>query len=156
MSHLRSKTKLIWEKLKKIWDKILPVKVLHIVKHEIYNSESIKNFFKNLLHTIFKILHRKHEQSKKDFIKLFLKHIYDSFMTTFLIENVLSNLYLNGSNTGAVLVAKSHLTLRHPVDCNPPGSSVQGFPRQECWSVCHVHLQGLFWTQRLSPHLLPT
>ena len=82
--------------------------------------------------------------------------LYDSFMTTFLTENALSNIYLDDSNTGVALVAKSHPTLRHPVDHSPPGSSVQGFPRQECWSGCHVRLQGLFWTQRLSPHLLPT
>ena len=86
----------------------------------------------------------------------FLKDIYDSFMITFLTENALSNLYLDDSNTGVALVAKSHPTLRHPVDRSPPGSSVQGFPRQECWSGHHVHLQGLFWTQRLSPHLLST
>ena len=47
-------------------------------------------------------------------------------MTTFLTENALSNLYLNDSNTGIVLVARSHPTLMHPMDYNPPGSSVQG------------------------------
>ena len=47
-------------------------------------------------------------------------------MTTFLTENALSNLYLNNSNTGIVLVAKSHPTLMHPMDYSPPGSFVQG------------------------------
>ena len=47
-------------------------------------------------------------------------------MTTFLTENTLSNLYLNDSNTGIVLVAKSHPTFMHPMDYRPPGSSVQG------------------------------
>ena len=29
---------------------------------------------------------------------------------------------------------QSYLTLCHPVDCSPPGSSVLGFSRQEYWS----------------------
>ena len=31
-------------------------------------------------------------------------------------------------------VAHLCLTLRDPMDCSPPGSSVHGFPRQEYWS----------------------
>ena len=33
------------------------------------------------------------------------------------------------------LVAQSHLTLCNAMDCGPPGSSAQGFSRQEYWSV---------------------
>ena len=33
-----------------------------------------------------------------------------------------------------VSVAQLCLTLCDPVDCSPPGSSVHGFSRQECWS----------------------
>ena len=32
------------------------------------------------------------------------------------------------------LVAKSCQNLCDPMDCSPPGSSVQGFPRKEFWS----------------------
>ena len=32
------------------------------------------------------------------------------------------------------LVVQSYLTLCYPMDCSPPGYSVQGFSRQECWS----------------------
>ena len=77
-------------------------------------------------------------------------------MTTFLTENTLSNLYLNDSNTGIVLVAKSHPTFMHPMDYRPPGSSVQGISQQQYWSGLPFPLQGLFWTQRLNPHFLPT
>ena len=31
-------------------------------------------------------------------------------------------------------VVKMSLTLCHPMDCSPPGSSVHGFSRQEYWS----------------------
>jgi len=37
-------------------------------------------------------------------------------------------------------VAQSCPTLRDPVDCSLPGSSVQGFSRQEYWSGCHCLL----------------
>ena len=47
-------------------------------------------------------------------------------MTTFLTENALSNRYLNDSNAGIVLVARSHPTLMHLMDYSPPGSSAQG------------------------------
>ena len=33
-----------------------------------------------------------------------------------------------------MLCAQSCPTLCDPVDCSPPGFSVQGFPRQEYWS----------------------
>ena len=62
----------------------------------------------------------------------------DSFMMTFLTENALSNLYLNDSNTGIVLVAKSRPTLLHPMDYSPPGSSVQGISQAgilECVAI---------------------
>ena len=47
-------------------------------------------------------------------------------MMTFLTQNALSNIYLNDSNMGIVLLAKSHPTLMHPMDYSHPGSSVQG------------------------------
>ena len=31
-------------------------------------------------------------------------------------------------------VTQSSPTLRDPIDCSPPGSSVHGFSRQEYWS----------------------
>ena len=31
-------------------------------------------------------------------------------------------------------VAESYLTLSDPMDCGPPGSSIHGISRQECWS----------------------
>ena len=62
----------------------------------------------------------------KKIVLNFLKTYIWQFMTTFLTENALSNLYLNDSNTGIVLVARSHPTLMHPMDYTPPGSSVQG------------------------------
>ena len=40
------------------------------------------------------------------------------------------------------LVAQLCPTLCDPVDCSPPGSSVQGFPRQECWSGLSFPLLG--------------
>ena len=40
-----------------------------------------------------------------------------------------------GAETGGDgLVTKSFLTLCDSMDCSPPGSSVHGFSRQECWS----------------------
>ena len=35
---------------------------------------------------------------------------------------------------GCSLVAELCLTLHHPMDCSPPGSSGRGFSRQEYWS----------------------
>ena len=35
---------------------------------------------------------------------------------------------------GHMLVTQSCQILCDPMDCSPPSSSVQGFPRQECWS----------------------
>ena len=44
--------------------------------------------------------------------------------------------------------AQLHLTLCDPMDCSPPGSSVHGISQ-----ACHFLLQGIFPTQRQSPHL---
>ena len=41
-----------------------------------------------------------------------------------------------------------------PMNCSPPGSSVQGIVQQECWSGCHFLLQGIFLTQGLNLCLL--
>ena len=47
-----------------------------------------------------------------------------------------------------------------PLDYSPPGSSVMGFPRQECWSGLPFPTPGdfsnpgIFPTQGLNPHLL--
>ena len=51
---------------------------------------------------------------------------------------------MDGSNWGnnpkvtivycCCLGAKMYLTLFRPMDCNPPGSSVRGFLRQQYWS----------------------
>ena len=50
---------------------------------------------------------------------------------------------------------QSCLTLWHPMDCNPPGSSVHGiFWSKNTGVGCHFLLQGIFLTQRLNPHLL--
>ena len=43
--------------------------------------------------------------------------------------------------------SKSHLTLCDPMDSSPPGSSVQGFPRQEYWSELPFPSPGIFTTQ---------
>ena len=51
-----------------------------------------------------------------------------------------------------VLVAQSCPTLCHPLDCSLPGSSVQGFPRQEHWVDCHS-LPQIFLTQGSNPDL---
>ena len=46
------------------------------------------------------------------------------------------------------LVAQSCLTLREPVDCSPPGSSVHGdSPGKNTEEDCHAFLQGVFPTQ---------
>jgi len=34
------------------------------------------------------------------------------------------------------------------MDSSPPGSSVQGFSREEYWVGCHALLQGIILTQR--------
>ena len=54
------------------------------------------------------------------------------------------------------LVAKLWPTLCDPMDCCPTGSSVQGdFPGKNTGLGCHFLLQGIFWTQRSNPGLLP-
>ena len=40
------------------------------------------------------------------------------------------------------------------MDCNPPGSSVYGFPSKNTEVSSHALLQGIFATQESNPHLL--
>ena len=49
-----------------------------------------------------------------------------------------------------VLVAQLCLTHCDSVDCSPPGSSVQGFPRQEYWSGLPFPSPEVFLTQGLT------
>ena len=53
------------------------------------------------------------------------------------------------------LVTHSCLTPCDPIDCSPPGSSVQGILQTRIleWA-CHFLLQGIFPTQGSNPHLL--
>ena len=52
-------------------------------------------------------------------------------------------------------VTQSCPTLCNPVDCSPPGSSVQGdSPSKKTGVGCHFLLQGIFPTQGLNPALL--
>ena len=59
------------------------------------------------------------------------------------------------------LVAQSCLTLCDPMDCSPPGSSVQGnSPGKNTRVGCHALLQGIFPTQfdppsLINPRLIP-
>ena len=49
----------------------------------------------------------------------------------------------------------SRLTLCHPTDCSPPGSSVHGdSPGKNTGVGCHALLQGICPTQGSNPHLL--
>ena len=53
------------------------------------------------------------------------------------------------------LVPQSCLTLCDPMDCSPPGSSVQGdSPGKNTRVDCHFLLQGIFPTQGSNPCLL--
>ena len=53
------------------------------------------------------------------------------------------------------LVAKSCLTLCHPMDCSPPGSSVYGILQAKNTGVgCHFLLQGIFSTEESNLGLL--
>ena len=53
------------------------------------------------------------------------------------------------------LVAQSCPTLYNPMDCSPPGFSVQGdSPGQNTGVGCHALLQGIFLTQGSNPGLL--
>ena len=53
------------------------------------------------------------------------------------------------------LVAQSCPTLCYPMDCSPPGSSVQGdSPGKNTGMGCYTLLQGIFPTQGLDPGLL--
>ena len=47
-----------------------------------------------------------------------------------------------------VLVAQSCLTLCNPMDCSPPGSSVNGILQARILEWGHSLLQGIFLTQR--------
>ena len=40
------------------------------------------------------------------------------------------------------------------MDCTLPDSSVQGVPQQKYWIFCHLHLQGIFLTQKSNLGLL--
>ena len=54
-----------------------------------------------------------------------------------------------------VKVTQSCLTLCHPMDCSPPGSSVQGdSPGKNTGVGCHALLQGIFQTQESNQGLL--
>ena len=51
-------------------------------------------------------------------------------------------------------VSQSCLTLCNPMDCSPPGSSIQGDSPDKSTGVgCHTLLQGIFPTQALNPSL---
>ena len=53
------------------------------------------------------------------------------------------------------LVALSFLTVCHPMECSPPGSSVYGdSPGKNTGMGCHALLQGIFLTQESNPCLL--
>ena len=50
---------------------------------------------------------------------------------------------------------QSCLTLHHPMDCSPPGSTVHGIsPGKSTELGCRFLLQGIFLTQGLNPCLL--
>ena len=52
------------------------------------------------------------------------------------------------------LCAQPCLTLCHPMDCSPPGSSVHGdSPDKNTGAGCHALLQGIFPTQGTNLHL---
>ena len=63
------------------------------------------------------------------------------------------NRYIKRPNHIFVLCcALSHPTLCNPMDCSPPGSSVQGiFPGKNSGVGCHFLLQGIFHTQGIEP-----
>ena len=53
-----------------------------------------------------------------------------------------------------VLVAQECVTLRGPMDCSPPGSSVLGILQAITGVGCHAFPQGIFLTQGSNPGLL--
>ena len=58
------------------------------------------------------------------------------------------NNFVNKGVCVCALVTQSCLTLREPIDCSPPGSSVHGdSPGQSTGVGCHALLQGIFPTQ---------
>ena len=57
-------------------------------------------------------------------------------------------------NAVLYLVAQLCPTLYNPVDCSPPGSSIQGdSPGKNTGVSCHALLQGIFPTQGSNPGL---
>ena len=52
------------------------------------------------------------------------------------------------------LVAQACPALCDPMDCSPPGSSVQNSPGKNTEVDCHALLQGVSLTQGLNLHLL--
>ena len=53
-----------------------------------------------------------------------------------------------------VKLLQSCSTLRDPIDCSLPGSSVHGSPGKNAGVGCHALLQETFPTQRQNPHIL--
>ena len=49
---------------------------------------------------------------------------------------------------------QSRPTLCNPMDCSPPGSSVNGILHEYTGRGCHALLQGIFSTQESNLHLL--
>ena len=67
----------------------------------------------------------------------------------------LSNIFNVYSQDTLCLVTQLCLTLCHPMDCSPPGSSVHGdSPGKNTGVGCHALLQGIFPNQELNPGLL--
>ena len=61
---------------------------------------------------------------------------------------------LRTQSPGTCLAAQSCPTLRHPMDCSPPGFSVhEESPGKNTGVGCHALLQGLFPTQGSNPGL---
>ena len=82
-----------------------------------------------------------------------------TLLSTFLLNPALCVLPRSGpkgwgSTCMLCLVAQSCLTLCHPVDCSPPGSSVHAdSPGKNIGVGCHALLQGIFPTQGSNPGL---
>ena len=79
--------------------------------------------------------------------------------TWFCPKCPLRHLANDSLHNACVLHAKSFKscpTLYNPVDCSPPGSSVQqeGFSSKNTGVACHALLQGIFPTQGLNLHFL--
>ena len=80
------------------------------------------------------------------------------FPLTEILLSPIFKKYLNLKNTSLevkALVAQLCPTLRHPMDCSPPGFSVRGNLQAKNTGVdCRSLLQGIFPTQGLNPSLL--